>query len=89
LSTRIKFSVDTEAVVDALKSGKLAGYGADVLDQEPPSPDHPLLNAPNCLITPHIGSRTYESVQRQAGMATENLIRVLNGEEPVAQANSL
>ena len=81
--------VDTDAVLDALESGKLAGYGTDVLDVEPPPADHPLLRAPNCIVTPHIGSRTYESVQRQAGMATENLIRVLNGEEPLAQANHL
>ncbi len=81
--------VDTDAVVEALRSGKLGGYGTDVLDVEPPPADHPLLRAPNCIVTPHIGSRTYESVQRQAGMATENLIRVLNGEKPVAQANRL
>ncbi len=78
---------DTKAILDALKSGKLGGYGADVLDVEPPPADHPLLGAPNCIITPHIGSRTYESVQRQAGMATENLIRALSGQEPLAQAN--
>lgn len=79
--------VETEALLEALESGKLAGYGADVLDEEPPPPDHPLLTAPNTIITPHIGSRTYESVQRQATMATENLIRVLRGEKPLAQAN--
>ncbi|MFW6354610.1 MAG: phosphoglycerate dehydrogenase [Verrucomicrobiota bacterium] len=79
--------VETAAVAEALESGKLGGYGADVLEEEPPPADHPLLRAPHCLITPHIGSRTYESVQRQAGMACENLIRFLNGETPLAQAN--
>lgn len=79
--------VETDALLEALNSGKLAGYGADVLDQEPPPPDHPLLTAPNTIVTPHIGSRTFESVQRQATMATENLIRVLRGEKPLAQAN--
>ena len=58
--------VDTADVVAALHSGKIGGYGADVLDCEPPPADHPLLTAPNCVITPHIGSRTYESVPRQA-----------------------
>ncbi len=81
--------VDTDAMVAALKSGKLGGYGADVLDQEPPPPDHPLLTAPNVVITPHIGSRTYESVQRQAGMAVRNLIHVMKGEKPLAQANDV
>ena len=81
--------VDTDAMVAALKSGKLGGYGADVLDQEPPPPDHPLLTAPNVVITPHIGSRTYESVQRQAGMAVRNLIHVMKGENPLAQANDV
>jgi len=75
-------------IAAALESGKLGGYGADVLDQEPPPANHPLLGAKNCIITPHVGSRTYESVQRQAGMATENLILLLKGEKPLAQVNA-
>jgi D-3-phosphoglycerate dehydrogenase len=74
-------------MVAALESGQVGGYGTDVLDVEPPPANHPLLNAKNCLVTPHIGSRTYESVGRQARMAAENLIRSLNGEAPLAQAN--
>jgi D-3-phosphoglycerate dehydrogenase len=80
--------VDVQAVVDALESGHLGGYGADVLDQEPPPADHPLLGAPRCVITPHVGSRTYESVARQAEMAARNLILALSGEKPLAQANN-
>lgn len=76
-------------IAAALESGKLAGYGADVLDHEPPPADHPLLGAKNCIITPHVGSRTYESVQRQAGMATENLVRLLKGQKPLAQVNDV
>lgn len=75
------------ALVSALKSGHLQAYAADVLDQEPPPPDHPLLGLPNVIVTPHIGSRTHESVQRQAGCAVENLVRYLSGRKPVAQAN--
>jgi len=67
----------------------VGGYGADVLDMEPPPSDHPILHAKNTVITPHIGSRTYESVQRQAGMAAENLILALKGEKPLAQANDV
>ncbi|ADE55872.1 NAD(P)-dependent oxidoreductase [Coraliomargarita akajimensis] len=77
----------TADIAAALESGKLGGYGADVLDEEPPRPDHPLLGATNCIITPHVGSRTYESVQRQAGMATENLVLLLKGEKALAQVN--
>lgn len=41
------------------------------------------------MITPHIGSRTYESVQRQAMMAATNLLNMLNGEQPLAQVNKV
>lgn len=81
--------VDNTAIAEAMKSGIMAGYGADVLDEEPPSPNHPLLRLPNCLITPHIGSRTYESVLRQATMAAQNLILALKGQKPLAQANNV
>jgi D-3-phosphoglycerate dehydrogenase / 2-oxoglutarate reductase len=77
--------VDSQAVRIALETGRLGAYAADVLDQEPPPRDHCLLNAPNCILTPHIASRTFESVARQAMMATENLIRVLRGELPLAE----
>ncbi|WP_309399686.1 phosphoglycerate dehydrogenase [Cerasicoccus maritimus] len=79
--------VNTQDMAAALESGKVAGYGADVLDEEPPSPDHVLLKAKNCIITPHIGSRTYESVVRQATMATQNIVNMLKGEKPLAQVN--
>jgi D-3-phosphoglycerate dehydrogenase len=81
--------VNTEDLADALNEGTVGGYGADVLDIEPPPADHPLLLAKNTVITPHIGSRTYESVQRQAGMAADNLILALQGEKPRAQANDV
>ena len=76
-------------IAAALESGKLGGYGADVLDQEPPAADHPLLGAKNCIITPHVGSRTFESVQRQAFMATQNLVNLLKGEKALAQVNEV
>ncbi len=81
--------VDNAAILVALTSGQLGGYGADVLDVEPPPADHPLLKAKNCVITPHVASRTYESVQRQAGMAVENLLLVLAGQKPLAQVNQV
>ncbi|MDR0353477.1 MAG: phosphoglycerate dehydrogenase [Opitutaceae bacterium] len=79
--------VHTADLAAALDTGQVAGYGADVLDAEPPPADHPLTRHPRCVITPHIGSRTAESVARQAGCAVENLARFLAGQPPVAQAN--
>ncbi|MFU8894147.1 MAG: phosphoglycerate dehydrogenase [Luteolibacter sp.] len=79
--------VHTADIVEALKSGKLGGYGTDVLDEEPPPADHPLLHLPNCVVTPHVGSRTYESVVRQATAAVTNLIAASKGEKPLAQNN--
>ena len=79
--------VNTDDMNSALISGKVGGYGTDVLDTEPPEENHPLIEAPNCIITSHIASRTHESVARQAGMATQNLISYLKGEKNYTQAN--
>ncbi len=81
--------VNTADLAAALESGKVGGYGADVLDEEPPPADHPLLSAKNCIVTSHIGSRTFESVQRQAMMAATNLLHMLRGEKPLAQVNAV
>ena len=75
--------VDAEAVLAALDSGHLGGYAADVMEHEPPSPDDPLPRHPRVIITPHIGSRTFESVPRQALKATRNLINFFNGDGEV------
>ena len=79
--------VNTADLVTALKSGHVGGYGTDVLDQEPPPADHPLLKLPNVVVTPHVASRTYESVVRQATTSVKNLILAMNGEKPIAQVN--
>ena len=80
--------IELPALVASLKANHLLAYAADVLDQEPPPRDHPLLGLPNAIITPHIGSRTNESVQRQATCAVENLALYLAGKQPIARANS-
>ena len=79
--------VNTADLMAALQSGQVGGYGTDVLDKEPPPADHPLLKLPNVIVTPHIGSRTYESVVRQATTSVKNLILAMNGEKPIAQVN--
>src|SRR5579871_4700690 len=71
--------VETSALIAALKNNHLLGFGADVLEVEPPPKDHPLFACENAVLTPHIGSRTYESVARQAKMAAQNLVNVLDG----------
>lgn len=59
--------VDEEAVVDALEEGRLAGAAFDVLEQEPPAPDHPLLRREDVIVTPHLGASSQEA-QRQVAV---------------------
>ncbi len=76
-------------VITALDSGKLVGYATDVLDEEPPAADHPLLSHEKVIVTPHIGSRTYESVPRQAMKSLTNLINALTDKTPTNCANGV
>lgn len=76
-----------EDVAAACKSGKLGGYGADVLDKEPMVVPHVFQDVDNVIITPHVGSRTLESVQRQASRATLNVVNFLKGDKDYIQAN--
>lgn len=75
--------VDEQAVADALNGGRLAAFGADVLSQEPPRGDNPLLSARNCFLTPHIAWATLEARTRLMSTATENVSQFIAG-EPVA-----
>jgi D-3-phosphoglycerate dehydrogenase / 2-oxoglutarate reductase len=70
--------VDQPSLHQALEEEAIEAYLVDVLEEEPMIVDHPLLKYPNVLITPHIGSRTHESVQRQGMMAVDNLFKALN-----------
>jgi D-3-phosphoglycerate dehydrogenase / 2-oxoglutarate reductase len=79
--------VNTADMVAGLNSGQVGGYGTDVLEHEPPPADHPLLKLPNVVCTPHVASRTFESVVRQATTSVKNLILAMNGEKPIAQVN--
>ncbi len=79
--------VNEADIAEACKSKRLGGYGADVLNQEPPQPGHPFETIDNIIITPHVGSRTLESVERQAMRATLNLVNYLEGRSDFIQAN--
>lgn len=75
--------VDEQAVADALNGERLAAFGADVLSQEPPHGDNPLLSARNCFLTPHFAWATLEARTRLMSTATENVRQFIAG-EPVA-----
>jgi glyoxylate reductase len=72
--------VDQRALAEALHAGRLAGAALDVTDPEPLPPDDPLLDAPNLLVVPHIGSATVRTRSRMADMAVDNLLAALAGE---------
>ena len=65
--------IDEPALRDALAAGTLAGAGLDVLSVEPPPADHPLLNAPRCLVTPHVAWATRASRQRLLNIVVDNV----------------
>jgi len=72
--------VDTDALVDALRSNYVRGAALDVTDPEPLPEDHPLWNLENCLITPHNSGHTPEYYARQADIVAENMERLESGE---------
>ena len=80
--------VDEADIVAACRSGALGGYATDVLDKEPPAPGHPFLGVDNIIVTPHVGSRTFESVERQGLRAAHNIVNFLRGDPDYIQANA-
>ena len=74
--------VNSDALAEALKSGKLAGAGIDVFETEPPIPaNHPLLEAPNCLVTPHVAFATEESMKLRAEIVFDSLDKWMEGKQ--------
>jgi len=72
--------INTEDLIDALETGKIAGAGLDVTDPEPIPSDSKLLKLNNCIVVPHIGSASYATRSKMSVMAAENVIAALSGE---------
>ena len=74
--------VNEDALLHALKQGKIAGAALDVVENEPPAKNHPLFQLDNVVLTPHIGALTFEASKRGEWGAAEDVIRVLEGNKP-------
>lgn len=72
--------VDSIALAEALNNGKIAGAAVDVFETEPPiDPGHPLLNARNCIATPHIAFASVQAMYKRADIVCENIRAYLEG----------
>ncbi len=74
--------IDEKALERALRSGKVAGAALDVLEEEPPRLDNPLLRFENVILTPHIGASTLEAMRRMSVQCAEGVLKVFRGESP-------
>ncbi len=79
--------VDEAALIEALRSGRLAGAGLDVLWTEPPARDNPLLQMENVVLTPHYASTTVEAIDDLAQKVSRQIVQYLRGEWPTYLAN--
>jgi len=75
-------SVDENAVLVALQTGRIAGAGIDAFAKEPPDQSSPLWRLPNVVVTPHVGGSTREAMTRVAVQAAKNILTILDGETP-------
>ena len=78
---------DTDALVDALQSGKVAGAGLDHFVGENLPTEHPLASMKNVVLTPHIGGATYDTEANHSRLIADDLARLLSGERPVHIVN--
>ncbi len=72
--------IDEPALIEALKSGKIAGAGLDTFAVEPPDAANPLFALPNVIVTPHIAAATTDAMVRMGTIAAANIISYLRGE---------
>jgi phosphoglycerate dehydrogenase-like enzyme len=78
--------VDEAALVEALRSGRLAGAGLDVFESEPPARDNPLFDLTNVVLTPHVAGASAES-RLGCSMVVKDIVRVLEGDAPEHPVN--
>jgi len=78
---------DTDALVNALQTGHLAGAGLDHFKGENLPTDHPLCAMSNVVLTPHIGGATYDTEANHSKLIADDVVRVLRGEKPVNCVN--
>jgi D-3-phosphoglycerate dehydrogenase len=75
--------IDEDALAVALKNGNLAGYAADVMAEEPPKPNHALLQLPNVLITAHLASLTARTYTKMCEDTVFNVLALLRNQKPM------
>lgn len=81
--------IDQAALVEALRTGQIAGAGLDVTDPEPLPLTHELFTFPNVVIAPHIASASFATRSKMATLAADNIIEVLAGRPPLTPVNSV
>lgn len=74
---------DEEALLDALRNRRISGAAFDVFETHPVTPDHPLLELDNVILTPHIGGATDETIERHSKMMADDILRFVEGRRPV------
>ncbi|MEX0380216.1 phosphoglycerate dehydrogenase [Leuconostoc sp. MS02] len=79
--------IDEQALVNALKSGEIAGAGLDVVAIEPISEENELLSLPNVFVTPHVAAKSREAFDTVGLTAAEEIVRVLNDQKPFFKVN--
>jgi D-3-phosphoglycerate dehydrogenase / 2-oxoglutarate reductase len=79
--------IDEAALVQALREGWIAGAGLDVLEDEPPSPDNPLLGLDNVVLTPHVAGYSANGVQSRWKLSVETVLALARGEPPRSRVN--
>jgi D-3-phosphoglycerate dehydrogenase len=80
--------IDDEALIEALREGRIGGAALDVFTKQPLAPDHPYLSFGNVIVTPHLAGITEESMMRMGVGAAEEALRVLGGELPLNLRNA-
>jgi len=79
--------VEEAAVAEALDAGRLWGYGADVFEEEPPPPGHPLIGRLDVMLTPHSAAQTEEGLRNMATMVAQDVVSVLQRSPPQFPVN--